>query len=365
MLTRRLFLSSTAAAGMSVAPLSRAIGQNSDQTISRIAFGSCAKQWEPQPIWNAIARREPDLFLFLGDAIYGDWHGDEVFTATEESLRADWDQLAAIPEFAAFREQVPMLATWDNHDFGKHDGGAEFELKDQSKKLFLDFFGEPQNTERRNRPGIYDAMTYGPEGRRVQIILLDCRTFKSPYRPDPRSAEEKAALNIRGQYLPSTDPDATLLGEAQWQWLEEQLQEPAELRLIASGTQIVADEKAMEEWGNFPVERRKLFDLIGKTGAEGVILLSGNVHFSEVSKTAEGPYPLIDFTSSGLTHSTPAYADLKNSKRVVGPFTGLNFGEIDIRWEDSEGTNVVLTCLDPEGSAQFEHIVQQSALKET
>ncbi|SFB77000.1 alkaline phosphatase D [Tropicimonas isoalkanivorans] len=365
MLTRRLFLSSAVATGMTAGPFSRAIGQTSTQTLSRIAFGSCAKQWEPQPIWNAIARREPDLFLFLGDAIYGDWHGDEVFIATEESLRADWDQLAAIPEFATFREQVPMLATWDNHDFGKHDGGAEFELKEQSKKLFLDFFGEPPNTERRNRPGIYDAMTYGPEGRRVQIILLDCRTFKSPYSPDPRSAEEKAALNIRGQYLPATDPDATLLGEAQWLWLDEQLQKPAELRLIASGTQIVADEKAMEEWGNFPAERRKLFDLVGKTDAEGVILLSGNVHFSEVSRTTEGPYPLTDFTSSGLTHSTPAYAELKNSKRVAGPFTGVNFGEIDIRWEDPEGTNVILTCLDAEGSAQFEHTVQLSSLKET
>ncbi|SDE75653.1 alkaline phosphatase D family protein [Ruegeria marina] len=365
MLTRRLFLSSAAAAGMSVAPLSQAMGQQANQTISRIAFGSCAKQWEPQPIWNTIARREPDLFLSLGDAIYGDWHGDEVFTATEESLRADWEQLAAIPEFAAFREQFKILATWDNHDFGKHDGGAEFELKEQSKKLFLDFLGEPQNTERRNRPGIYDAMIYGPEGRRVQIILLDCRTFKSPYTSDQRSVEEKAALNIRGQYLPSTDTNATLLGATQWQWLEEQLQEPAELRLIASGTQIVADEKAMEEWGNFPAERRKLFDLIGKTGAEGVILLSGNVHFSEVSRTDEGPYPLTDFTSSGLTHSTPAYAELKNSRRVAGPFTGFNFGEINIRWEDTEGTIVELTCLDSEGSVQFEHIVQLSALKVT
>lgn len=365
MLTRRLFLSSAAAASMSVAPLSRAMGQHANQTISRIAFGSCAKQWEPQPIWNAIARREPDLFLSLGDAIYGDWHGDEVFEATKESLRADWDQLAAIPEFAAFREQFKILATWDNHDFGKHDGGAEFELKEQSKKLFLDFFGEPQNTERRNRPGIYDAMTYGPEGRRVQIILLDCRTFKSPYTPDLRSAEEKAAMNIRGQYLPSTDTNATLLGATQWQWLEEQLQEPAELRLIASGTQIVADEKAMEEWGNFPAERRKLFDLIGKTGAEGVILLSGNVHFSEVSRTDEGPYPLTDFTSSGLTHSTPAYAELKNSRRVAGPFTGFNFGEVNIRWEDTEVTIVELNCLDSEGSVQFEHTVQLSALKVT
>lgn len=79
--------------------------------------------------WDAIRARKPDLFLFLGDAIYGDWHGGDVFTPTPESLRADWAQLAAIPEFSRFNKQIPILATWDNHDYGKHDGGAEFELK--------------------------------------------------------------------------------------------------------------------------------------------------------------------------------------------------------------------------------------------
>ncbi len=47
---------------------------------------------------------------------------------------------------------------------------------------------------------------------------------------------------------------------------------------------MVADEKAMEEWGNFPLERRRLFEVIEKTGAKFVILLSGNVHFVEISE---------------------------------------------------------------------------------
>ena len=289
--------------------------------ITRIVFGSCAKQWEPQPIWDAIGARSPDVFLFLGDAIYGDWHGDDPFIPTPNSLRADWAKLAAIPEYSAFRSKTPILATWDNHDYGKHDGGAEFDLKEQSKEIFLDHFGEPKDTARRNRPGIYDAKIIGPEGQRVQIILLDCRSFKSPYVIDERDAEEKADLNIRGQYLPNSDPDASLLGPAQWEWLEAELIKPADIRFIASGTQIVADEKAMEEWGNFPLERQKLFDLIGKTNANGVVLLSGNVHFSEISTTTEGPYPLVDFTSSGMTHTTPAYSGLRNGKRISGPYT--------------------------------------------
>ena len=136
--------------------------------VDRIAFGSCAKQWEPQPIWDSIAAAEPDLFLFIGDAIYGDWHGDKPFTPTAESLRADWAKLGAQPGFRALRNHVPMLATWDNHDYGSHDGGAGSPLKETARNELLDFFGEPDDSDRRRNPGLYTAQSLGPEGRQRQ-----------------------------------------------------------------------------------------------------------------------------------------------------------------------------------------------------
>lgn len=362
MQTRRSVLASSVAFVL-LGSYSRKTRASANNSITRIAFGSCAKQWEPQPIWTAIGNKEPDLFLFLGDAIYGDWHGEEVFSPTPESLKNDWDQLAAIPDFKKFRSHVPIMATWDNHDYGKHDGGAEFGLKEQSKKLFLDFFNEPQNSDRRKRSGIYDSKIFGPDGHRVQVILLDTRTFKSPYIVDERSAEKKAALGIRGQYAPNDNAGATLLGAEQWNWLEQQLRKPAEIRLIASSTQVIADEKAMEEWGNFPLERKRLFDLIGQTGANGVFLLSGNVHFAEISQTDEGPYPLYDFTSSGMTHSTPAYSKLKNEKRLAGPFTDFNFGLVEIEWDTEQGTSLTLSAHNADGKSVFETKISIEALK--
>ena len=317
--------------------------------VDRIAFGSCAKQWEPQPIWDTIAAAEPDLFIFLGDAIYGDWDGEKVFQPTVETLKRDWDKLADILEFRRFRAQVPIMATWDNHDYGKHDGGAEFTLKEESKALFLDFFGEPAFSERRARSGVYDAKVFGPDGHRVQVILLDTRTFKDPYIVDERSKEEKARLSIRGQYLPNDDPGATLLGAPQWHWLSEQLRKPVEVRLIASSTQVVADEKAMEEWGNFPLERRRLIDLIAETQATGVVLLSGNVHFAEISLTDEVPYPLYDFTSSGMTHVNPDYAMMRNSRRVAGPIASLNFGLIEIDWRSGVQPLIRMSAIGTDG----------------
>jgi alkaline phosphatase D len=313
--------------------------------ITRIAFGSCAKQWEPQPIWKTVAAAKPDLFLFVGDAIYGDWHGDQPFIPTETSLRADWDKLASKPEFVLVRRQMPFMAIWDNHDYGSHNGGAEFELKEMTRKLFLDFFGEPKNSQRRTTPSIYDARIFGSEGQRVQLILLDTRSFRGPFKADQRSAEERKAIGKVGKYLPNDDPSATILGETQWQWLKKQLAKPAELRLIVSSTQIIPNEKGMDEWGVFPHERQRLFDLIESSGTHGVLLLSGNVHFSEVSKIQLVQYPLVEFTSSGMTHVNPTYAKAPKKYRVAGPYVEHNIGLVEIDWQTDPSPRIRLTAL--------------------
>ncbi|CCQ56927.1 MAG: alkaline phosphatase family protein [Crocosphaera sp.] len=323
--------------------------------ITRIAFGSCAKQWQYQPIWQAVIDINPDLFLFLGDAIYADTDGKTAWNVSEKQLQGEWNRLDDKPEFQAVKAKIPFMAVWDNHDYGTHNGGAEFPLKEQSKAAFLDFFGEPIDSPRRKRKGIYDAHIFGTKGQRVQIILLDTRYFKGPFIKDPRTSEEKAKLGIVGKYLPNEDPNVTLLGEAQWQWLKEQLEKPAEVRLIASSTQIIADQKGMDEWGNYPHERRKLFKLIEDTNAKGVIFLSGNVHFAEISVWNDSNYPLYDFTSSGMTHVEPKYASVENPYRVNNPYVNLNFGLVEIDWNNLSETTITLRLLSLNGESKFEH----------
>ncbi len=333
--------------------------------INRVAFGSCAMQWKKQPIWNAVSKQKPDLFIFLGDNIYGDFDGKQPFVPTKETLRRDWGKLASEPNFKVFRQQVPVMATWDNHDYGKHNGGAEFELKELTKTAFLDFFGEPKDSERRRTPGIYDAKIFGPQGRRVQIILLDNRWYRGALIPDTRSETERKALGLSGSmgHTPNTDPSITLLGEPQWQWLEQQLRKPAEIRFIASGTQIINDAKGMQEWGNFPHERKRLFELIQKTGAKGVVLLSGNVHYTEVSKTDTGKYPLYDFTSSGMTHNSPKYAEYKNPYRVVGPVIVPNFGLVTIDWNATPAPTITFDAMDVKGKRKLNYELQLGDLQ--
>jgi alkaline phosphatase D len=251
-----------------------------------------------------------------------------------------------------------MMATWNNHDYGTHDDGVEFPLKEASQEIFLDFFGEPAGSDRRNTPGIYDAKIFGPEGRRVQIILLDTRFFKDRYKKDPTPKAERLKAGKVGGYLPDDDPKKTLLGDTQWRWLEQQLKKPAEVRLIASSIQIIPNQKGMDEWGNLPLERKKLFDLVGRTGANGVILLSGNVHFAELSKTDTGNYPLFELTSSGMTHVNLAYAKAANAYRIAGPFTGHNFGLVEIDWEVKPLPLITLKVLGEDASTAFSHPIR-------
>ena len=334
-------------------------------TVNRIAFGSCAFQWEPQPIWHAVAKVQPELFLFLGDNIYGDWHGEEPFIPSAESLMADYQMLFDKPEFSTVREQVHFMATWDNHDYGLHNGGAGFELKKISREVFLDFFGEPAKSPRRIRDGIYDAKVLGPEGRRVQVIMLDNRWNRGSLIPDTRSDEERAALGITGSmgHIPNTNSAVAMLGESQWQWLEEQLKLPAEIRLLCSGTQIINDSKGMQEWGNFPHERKRLFDLIEQSQANGVILLSGNVHYSKISNTDEGPYLMYDFTSSGMTHNSPEYAEIENPYRVSGPYAEPNFGLIDINWGAAPSPVISMQTIGLDRDVAFEHQISLNELQ--
>jgi alkaline phosphatase D len=334
----------------------------SDQpAISRIAFGSCSFQWVEQPIFRAVVAVEPDLYLSLGDAIYGDFDGENTFDVTPESLRKEWQKLAENPDWALLAENVPVMATWDNHDYGHHSAGAEFPLKAESQEIFLDFFGEPAESERRLSRGVYQAETFGSPGRAVQIILLDTRYFKGPFVLAERPEGAGGSL---GKFAPNEDPAVTLLGDEQWAWLEEQLGQPADIRFIASSTQIVPDQKGMDEWGNYPHERQRLFDLIESTGAEGVVLLTGNVHFSELSKTDEGPYPLYDFTSSGLTHVNDEYPQAPNDYRIADPYVDLNFGMVEIDWEASPTPLITLQIIDVEGIVQLEHELRLNELRE-
>lgn len=266
-------------------------------------------------MWAPIRQNNPQLWIWLGDNIYGD-------TDDMAVMKQKYDLQQSHPEYRKLTASTPIVGIWDDHDYGKNDAGVEYSYKQASQELMLDFLGEPKDSPRRQQEGAYASYTYGPAGKQVKVILLDARYFR-----DSLQKENKT-------YLPNEN--GTLLGEQQWQWLEAALtNSPAQLHVIGNGIQIIPEEHAYEKWANFPNERKRLFDLLAKTKAKGVILLSGDRHIAEISRY-EDPrigYPVYEVTASGLTHSATNNNGEPNRYRVGSLINQLNFGVMTIDWD--------------------------------
>lgn len=328
--------------------------------LHRIAFGSCFDANKPADIWDAVLAAEPDLMVLLGDNVYAD-------TEDMDRMRAEYAKLGAIQAFANLRETCPILATWDDHDYGKNDAGAEYPMRREAQQVMLECFEEPPDSPRWAREGVYGAQVFGPPGRRVQVILFDTRYFRSPLRERPKT--EITPLNP-GPYIPNMDETATMLGEAQWSWLAEQLRVPAELRLIASSIQVVAEEHGFEKWANFPHERERLFRTIREAKAEGVMILSGDRHMAELSRLdgAVG-YPLYDVTSSALNRPR-AWMLEPNRHRLGSRFIGetfyeANFGVIDIEWLGDNDAKLSVQIRNKDGRVVLRHEIRLNELRNT
>ncbi len=309
------------------------------KTLSRIAFGSCSDQNKPQPIWSAINASKPDLFIFGGDNVYA---SDQPWRL--EKLQSAYAQLAQNAGFAQLRSTTPFQVIWDDHDYGLNDGGADFAHKQESKDEFLKFWNIDATDPRRSRNGLYNSTIYGNKVKQVQIILLDGRSFRSALKPtDVRNALGKE------RYMPDADPTKTMLGEAQWQWLEQQLLLPADLRFIVSGVQVIAEGHGWECWGNFPAEQAKLIRLIRSTRANGVVFLSGDRHIGAIYKhqlvNSSVNYPIYELTSSGMTHVWTT-AKEAGPNRLGELVTDNHFAQIDIDWA---ARNVSLSLLGEQG----------------
>jgi alkaline phosphatase D len=272
-----------------------------------IAFGSCNHQGLPQEMWLNIMDNKPDVFVFLGDNIYGD-------CKTADCLVKTYTQQLKKTYFLDFMEKIPVIGTWDDHEYGTNNSGVENPIKKESQKLFLDFIGEPLNSPRRNQEGVYTAYTFGKGDKKVKFILLDERYFR-----DKPSA------------------DAEMLGETQWKWFEKELNSSdAKINIIGSSSQFLSDRPTTDRWQQYPKSQKRMYEIIKSSKKPGIIFLSGDIHCSEMMQntSSELNYPLYEFTSSGLTHSHLSAQIYKNSYKIQKAVCSLNYGLITIKWTD-------------------------------
>ena len=327
--------------------LASSLPLNKKEVITKIAFGSCNNQNKKQTIWKTIKKDHPKLFIFLGDNVYAD-------TENMEKMRSRYNDLWTAPSFESFRKETPLLATWDDHDYGKNDAGMEYPQKEGSKNIFLDFF-DPMNEKRRYQEGgIFTSYLLGPKGKRIHIILLDSRWSRSKLtRHNFLRGLYRRQFKGMGPYKPTSDQEATILGKDQWSWLEQEFNKETDLRIVGTSIQALAEFTGWESWANIPHERSRLLGLIQKFSKTPTFLISGDVHRGEMAQVKlDNGLSILEVTSSGLTHATTKIPP--NKHRLFKPILKPHFGLIDIDW----GNKVTFSIKGKKGQVYRKHAVK-------
>ena len=274
------------------------------QETYKIALGSCLHQDHPAPIWDAVNDNNIDSFFFLGDNIYGD-----VPSGLPWKLKRSYDKQKKVLPSWLMSKQIHVI--WDDHDYGKNDGGGSYRFKEYAQDLYIDFWGIPDNDPRANREGIYYQQLQNINGLRVLFVGLDTRYFRS-------NIEEKDDV-----YLPNLEPDATFLGDEQWEWLTDTLKQEHDLLIMASSIQVLATEHRFEKWSNIPSERNKLLTLLESLDSR-VIVVSGDRHRAGLYQYND----ITEITASSLNR--PTYSEETDSLLLGKTYTENNFGLISI-----------------------------------
>lgn len=304
-----------------------------EKPLSKITLGSCSKESLPElQMWDEINAEESDLWIWLGDIIYGD--SDHI-----DTLRTKYERQKSHPGYQQLIAETPVIGIWDDHDYGVNDGDRTYPHKRASRDLLFEFLDYPEDHPDREHEGAYQSYTYGPDGQQVRIILLDGRYFRDPLGHANRDAGQRYYQ----------DPEGQLLGEAQWKWFEDQIKNsPAEVNIVVCGIQFISAEHPYEKWSNFPMERERLFKLLRASRPEGLVLVSGDRHIGEFSMMlVEEDYPVYEMTTSGLSHTWDKEYEEENPYRIERVIS-RNYGVIEIDWTN-EDPQVNLQLKGPEG----------------
>jgi alkaline phosphatase D len=257
----------------------------------RVAFGSCVgpRGYQAAAAFGEMAQRANfDLLLMLGDNHYGD-------TTDPALLRDHYHMHRTVSGFERLIREKPTYAIWDDHDFGPNNSDGTSKGKEDSLRVFRDWWANPGCGEEGN-PGCY--FSFQRSG--VDFFMLDSR-----YHRTPNKAPE--------------DGKKTMLGARQLAWLKAGLAaSTAKFKIVGCGSEWQTLTQP-DCWSSFARERQEIFDQITAGQIEGVVLLSGDRHFT-AGYQIQGRH--LEFTSGPLGSGNATL--LENPER----FTGADEGKL-------------------------------------
>ena len=282
----------------------------------KFIFGSCSNQNKLMPHWNYINSYKPDYLILLGDNVYGDFNNSDATNLQNAYRVLDNDKY-----FKLLKETTDIFSIWDDHDYGKNDGGKNWIYKEKAKKLFLDFYNVNENDERRRREGLYKSWEIY-NSVKIKVIALDTRYFKDEFTINRN-------INIKKKYVSDYNNKKTILGKKQWNWVSNEFNTDYDILIILSSIQILSKNHGWEKWNNFPHERNKIINLI-KNSKRPTIILSGDRHVGGIYKLNDKIY---EITSSSFNQSE--FNLIENDQLLIGKIiTKNNFGFMKINTKE-------------------------------
>ncbi len=312
----------------------------SAQQSTRVAFGCCIDHTSRQEIWDAVNHAQPEVFVFLGDTVDVDADDmDDLLDAYEVFNRYRGPRV--------LRRNSAVMSVWNRNDYSLDgNGGKNNPNRYAVRNHFLTFWREPATSERLFQThGIAKSVIFGNEPQRVQVIVLDGRWNRDPLTTVGWMERQTRRFNSDlGPY--QANNTGTLLGDKQWQWLAEQLQKPAEVRIIMSATPVLAPANGYDSWALYKREQKRLKELLTELKPSGLLLASGDRFFGEFAKSDEFlSYPLWQVTPGTINFDgdTPYQSSYRDGKA----FTESRYGQIEVIWK--EQPELVLTLRDIDG----------------
>ena len=297
---------------------------NSGKSV--IGFGSCNDQAYSQKFWDVIKSYNPDVFIMTGDNVYPKSSGSNL-----DELEYAYNSLKKSSHFKDFKNQIPLIAIWDDHDFGLNHGDEDHAFKIRSKKLFLDFFEIDEDDDRNIHDGLYKECILFYKNKKLQILILDTRFFKSKFL-----VTDEWGQKGKERYIPDVDENKTILGQEQWLWLKDKMKKKVDLRVIVSSFQVLAADHGWDKWGNFPLEQKRLYTQINDSKAVKTIIISGDRHIGGIYSRNFHDVQLLEITSSSLNKPLHFLVNENDYHQVGDIVTQANFGLIKIDWTSGD-----------------------------
>lgn len=324
------------------------------QQSTRVAFGCCLQHDQRQPVFDALTHSDPDVFVFLGNSL--DVDADDM-----DDLLAEYEVFNRFRGPRLLRRQSAVMSVWGRNDYRMNgNAGRENPIKYAVRNHFLTFWREPISSPRMFQDhGIAKSVIFGNAPQRVQVIVLDGRWNRDPLPLKGWFDRLQSSFNPnQGPYL--ANPAGQLLGEEQWQWLRDQLQKPAEVRLLMSATPFFAPANGYDSWAMYAQEQQRLTEMLQTIQPQGLVLAVGDRKFGELSRLQDVlPYPLWQISGGSL--SAPGDAPYDSQWRVDNATEESRYGQVEVLWQQQP--QLTFSLRNEEGRVLQSHEVTLSQLQ--